>query len=226
MLVFLIGAAVGLLLTHCARADDRLLLVANWSSQLVQNARADTDDLSRMRDPAMVRRFYHRGYLVAVRPSTRYYYLHAIALAYRYCRPWTKLFLERLGRQHYARFGRRLRVTSLVRTVAQQRHLAHINGNAAAATGARRSSHLTGATVDISKRFMNGGEKSWMRRVLYSLRQRGYLYAIEEFRQPAFHIMVYQNYQQYALPRERRRLQANTDLALDASRKATGVTQE
>ncbi|MGH9662839.1 MAG: DUF5715 family protein [Bryobacteraceae bacterium] len=225
MLAFLIGMATGLLLAQCALAGDRLLLVANWSSQLVQNARADTDDLSRMRDRAMVQRFHRRGYLVAVQPGTRCYYLHAIASAYWYCRPWTKLFLERIARQHYAHFGRRLRVTSLVRTVAQQLRLTRVNLNAASATGARRSSHLTGATLDVSKRFMSRGETSWMRRVLYSLRRRGYLYAIEEFHQPAFHIMVYRNYAQYALRRDRKPRAGSTDIALASSRQSAAALE-
>jgi hypothetical protein len=203
-----------------------MLLVANWSSQVIQNARADTDDLSRMRDREMVQRFHRNGYLVSVPPSTRYYYLHAISSAYRYCRPWTKLFLDRLARQHYAHFKRRLRVTSLVRTVSRQLRLTRTNGNAAAATGARRSSHLTGATLDLSKRFMSSSEKSWMRRVLYSLRRRGYLYAIEEFHQPAFHIMVYRNYAQYALKRERQRGPAPKSGTVLASSRQPGTRLE
>jgi Family of unknown function (DUF5715) len=178
-------------------AGGRRLLVADLSSQVVQNARADADNLSRMSDVAMIHRFARRGYLVRVSPDTRLYYLHAIPADLHYCRPWTKLFLERLGRQFHARFGHRLRVTSLVRTIGRQRRLARSNDNAADATGALQSSHLTGATLDISKRFMSARERSWMRDVLYSLRQSGYLYAIEEFQEPVFHIMVYANYPRY-----------------------------
>jgi hypothetical protein len=39
---------------------------------------------------------------------------------------------------------------------------------------------------------------AWLRRVLASLKEKGYLFAIEEFRQPNFHIMVYRNYPDYA----------------------------
>jgi len=178
-------------------AGGRRLLVANLSSQAIQNARADADNLSRMRDVAMIRTFARHGYLASVPPSTRAYYLHGIPAPYRYCRPWTKLFLDRLSRQFHARFRRRLRVTSLVRTVGRQRMLTRINDNAADATGELQSSHLTGATVDISKHSMSAEQRSWMRDVLYSLRQEGYLYAIEEFQEPVFHIMVYANYPEY-----------------------------
>jgi len=182
----------------CLWAGGPRLLVANVSSQVIQNARADADNLSRMHDTAMVQRFAQNGYLISVPLRARFYYLHAVPEPYRYCRPWTRLFLERLSRQYYAKFKQPLRITSLVRTVARQRQLASRNDNAADATGALQSSHLTGATLDISKHSMSARGRNWMRKVLYSLRQAGYLYAIEEFRQPVFHVMVYANYPQYA----------------------------
>lgn len=180
---------------NAVAADDSL--IADDASQAVQNARADDDNLSRMRDARMLRRFVRKGYLVSVPPSTHSYYVHSVPPAYRYCRPWTKLFLQRLSRQYRARFHQRLRVTSLVRTVARQRRLARRNGNAADAIGSERSSHLTGATLDISKRDMSPEAQRWMRDVLYSLRRAGYLYAVEEFEQPTFHVMVYRSYPQY-----------------------------
>ena len=178
-------------------ARDLSLLVANASSQAVQNARANAENLSRMRDLAMIRQFTRDGYLVPVPLRTQFYYLQAIPYAYRYCRPWTKLFLQRLSREYYAKFKQPLRVTSLVRTVGLQRGLARRNGNAAEATGSERSSHLTGATLDISKRFMTPAGENWMRSMLYGLKQTGYLYAVEEFEQPTFHIMIYRNYTAY-----------------------------
>jgi Family of unknown function (DUF5715) len=178
-------------------AGGRRLLVADMSSQQIQNARADADHLSRMRDVKMIKRFAQSGYLVSVPSSARFYYLHGVPGPFQYCRPWTKLFLERLSRQYYAKFGTKLRVTSLVRTVGRQMRLARWNGNAADATGSDQSSHLTGATLDISKHSMSPAAQSWMRDLLHSLRQAGYLYAIEEFEEPVFHVMVYANYPQY-----------------------------
>ena len=95
------------------------------------------------------------------------------------------------------RFGQRLRVTSLIRTISSQRRLERGNPNAARATGPDRSSHLTGATLDISKRFMPRRGRQWIRRVLFRLHQGGYLYAVEEFEQPTFHVMVFPTYQQH-----------------------------
>jgi hypothetical protein len=164
---------------------------------VIQNRRADDDNLSAMRDTRMIRRFAENGFLVRVPAESNSYYLRSVPGSYRYLRPWAKLFLERISRQFHSRFRKKLRVTSLVRTVARQERLARRNGNAAAATGPRRSTHLTGATLDISYAKMTSVERRWIRRVLNSLKHAGHLYAVEEFQQPAFHVMVYRDYAEY-----------------------------
>ncbi len=189
-----------------AGASERLLR-ARWDSQIVQNRRADADNLSRMKNVAMVRRFVRAGLLVPVPHRTKYYYTRNIPAKYRYLRPWSKLFLDRLSRQYYARFRKKLRITSLVRTVALQNAIRRRNKNAASPYGPRRSSHLTGATLDISKKGMGPRELAWMRRVLHSLKQKGYLYAVEEFQQPTFHVMVYRNYPKYVAALQKRQKQ-------------------
>jgi hypothetical protein len=182
---------------------NRTVLVANYDSQAIQNERANEYGLSRMRNAAMIQRFYRDGNLVAVPASTRFYYLHEIAPAYRYLRPWTKLFLDRLSSEYYARFGEPLRVTSLVRTVDSQLRLARFDPNAAEARGPHRSAHLTGAALDISKHSMSYQEVEWMRRTLYELKREGVIYAIEEFVEPNFHVMVYPTYSRYLARLER-----------------------
>jgi hypothetical protein len=189
-------------------AGARSLLAANASSQSIQNARADAYHLARMRDRAMIVQFAEEGYLVPVAPETRYYYLHGIPPAYSYLRPWAKRFLDQIGRQFYANFHQRLRVTSMVRTVALQRRLERRNFNAAEATGDDRSSHLTGATLDISKHSMTWREQRWLRHQLIELEENGYIYAIEEFHQPCFHIMVFPPYRDYVPQPPRRSLEA------------------
>jgi hypothetical protein len=185
----LAGAAI------CAARSGAL--VADPAAQDIQNDRADLENLSRMKDYAMILRFRRAGLLSPVPVSTRTYYLHGIPSKYRYLRPWAKLFLTRLSRQFHARFHRRLRVTALVRTVAYQQALRRRNPNAAPAFGPERSSHLTGATLDISKRFMQARHAEWLRRVLYQLHERRVIYAVEEFGQPAFHVMVHKSYRVY-----------------------------
>lgn len=172
-------------------------LRATTESQIIQNQQADEDNLSRIEDSKMLDRFVRLKLLTAVPGDTRDYYLANVPSRYRYARPWTKLFIERLSNQYRDRFGAKLRVTSLIRTVSLQNSLRRRNANAASPYGEKRSTHLTGASIDISKKGMTRAQQSWMRTVLRSLREKGHIFAIEEFQQPAFHIMVYRQYEDY-----------------------------
>lgn len=172
-------------------------LRADSGSQIEQNKRADADHLSRMADDAMVARWARMKLLTPVPSKTSNYYLHNISQQRRYLRPWAKLLLDRLGQQFRARFGKQLRVTSLLRTVSYQNNLRKRNANAAPATGPKSSSHLTGACLDISKKGMTSSQQSWVRNVLASLHGKKYLFVIEEFYQPVFHVMVHRNYEDY-----------------------------
>jgi hypothetical protein len=113
---------------------------------------------------------------------------------HRYCRPWTALFLSDLARSHAAEFRRPLEVSSAVRTIAYQKRLMEINGNAAAAEGDIVSPHLTGATIDIAKSPLSRQEIAWMRTHLLPLEQAGKIDVEEEFQQACFHITVYKSY--------------------------------
>ena len=172
-------------------------LRATRSSQAIQNERADDDNLSRMEDRAMVERWARLQLLERVPAKTSHYYLHAVRDDNQYLRPWAKLFLERLSRQYHSRHRKPLRVTSLLRTADYQKSLSRRNGNAAAAQGPKRSAHLTGACLDISKKGMTGAQRAWVRSVLSSLKTKGYLYAVEEYQQPVFHILVHREYENY-----------------------------
>ncbi len=189
--------AIVLFVPSRAVANPPLNLRADTESQLVQNEQADADNLSRMEDQAMVERYARLRLLVPVPADTRDYYVHNMPEARRYLRPWSKLFLDRLSRQYRSRFGKSMRITSLVRTEDYQSQLRNRNGNAAPPDGEKRSTHLTGASLDISKKGMTGAEQRWVRRVLHSLKQKGYLFAVEEFSQPNFHVMVYKSYLDY-----------------------------
>lgn len=187
----------------------RSMLAATSLSQSIQNERANAYHLTRMQNRAMIVKFVDDGYLSAVPQATRTYYLHDIPPAYCYLRPWAKRFLDQVSGEFYANFHQRLRVTSMIRTVALQRRLERRNFNAAEATGVDRSSHLTGATLDISKHGMSWREERWMRRQLIVLEQEGYVYAIEEFHQPCFHVMVFPPYGDYVPKRDGQSLEAD-----------------
>jgi hypothetical protein len=118
----------------------------------------------------------------------------------RFCRPWTAQFLSNLDRAHQDLFGRPLQLTSAVRTINFQRHLAHYNGNAAPTSGDTASPHLTGEAIDLGKKGMSLKEIAWMRAVLGQLQASGKLDVEEEFEQACFHISVYKTYEPHRVP--------------------------
>jgi hypothetical protein len=112
----------------------------------------------------------------------------------RYCKPWTRDFLQDLSEDYYEQFHKQLVATSLVRTAEQQKKLRRHNGNAAPQEGDTASTHLTGVTVDVLKRGMTRKEHQWMEQYFLPLREAGLIEPIEERRQPVFHIVVFDSY--------------------------------
>ncbi len=169
-------------------------------SLIRQNTRADQEGLARVRDDADIAALLHSGLLVPLPALNGMHADPRLPENRRYCRPWTAHFLADLSRAHYERFHDSLQVNSAVRTVQYQRHLLHINGNAAPADGDTASPHLTGATIDIGKRGLSSAQIAWMRSYLTPLENSGRIDVEEEFYQACFHISVYQAYRGPAQP--------------------------
>jgi hypothetical protein len=159
-----------------------------------QNERDEAEGLMRIEDDAQLDRLEASRDIVPVPASYSLRVNPDLPLNRRYCRPWTARFLSDLARSHYSRFHRPLQVNSAVRTVAFQRELIQVNGNAAPAEGDTASPHLTGAAVDIGKKGMTLSEISWMRAWLLPLQTAGKIDVEEEFYQSCFHITVYRSY--------------------------------
>jgi hypothetical protein len=159
-----------------------------------QNEKAEADGLERIEDEDDLSDRIARKFLVAVPASASLTVNPDLAEHHRYCRPWTARFLADLARAHEAQFHSPLEVSSAVRTVAYQKHLMAVNGNAAAAEGDIVSPHLTGATIDIAKGGMSRQEIGWMRYWLTPLQSAGKIDVEEEFQQACFHITVYKSY--------------------------------
>jgi D-alanyl-D-alanine dipeptidase len=98
-----------------------------------------------------------------------------------------------LGETH-RRFGGRCFITSLTRTLAYQRSVQKAYPRAAADgnSPSRRSSHLTGSTVDIAFREMPAKARPWLRRRLLALETAQAVQATEE--RLCFHVMVFPDY--------------------------------
>lgn len=159
-----------------------------------QNEKTEADGLERIEDDSDLNDRIARGMLVPVPVSAALTVNGKLPENRRYCRPWTASFLTDLARSHSARFHTALEVSSAVRTVAYQKQLIRVNGNAASAEGDIASPHLTGASIDIAKQGMTREEIGWMRAQLLSLQDAGKIDVEEEFQQSCFHITVYKSY--------------------------------
>jgi len=159
-----------------------------------QNAMADAEGLERILDEDDLSDRIAHGLLVPVPASDALSVNAELPEHHRYCRPWTARFLADLARAHAAQFHGPIELSSAVRTVAYQKHLMAVNGNAAPAMGDIVSPHLTGATIDIAKSGLTRQEIGWMRAWLIPLQTAGKIDVEEEFQQACFHITVYKSY--------------------------------
>ena len=169
-------------------------LRGSHESLVRQNEKSEADGLERIEDDEDLANRIAGKMLVPVPVSSALAINGNLPENRRYCRPWTANFLSDLARAHVARFHTPIQVNSAVRTVAYQKQLARINGNAAAAEGDIASPHLTGATIDIAKQGLTRQEIAWMRARLLPLQDAGKIDVEEEFQQSCFHITVYKSY--------------------------------
>jgi len=179
---------------HMKRGVMPAPLFGSHASLERQNEKTEADGLERIEDEDdLADRIAHR-LLVPVPVSLALTINGNLPVNHRYCRPWTARFLADLARSHAEEFHRPLEVSSAVRTVAYQKRLMGVNGNAAAAEGDIVSPHLTGATIDIAKGPLSRDEVAWMRTRLLALEEAGKIDVEEEFQQSCFHITVYKSY--------------------------------
>jgi hypothetical protein len=171
-----------------------LPLRGSYESLLRQNEKTEDDSLERIEDDDDLADRIARKMLVPVPVSSALNVNQNLPENRRYCRPWTASFLNDLARAHAAEFHHPLEVSSAVRTVAYQKQLMKVNGNATAAEGDVASPHLTGASIDIAKQGLTRQEIGWMRAWLLPQETAGKIDVEEEFRQACFHITIYKSY--------------------------------
>jgi hypothetical protein len=173
------------------------VLRGSHDSLLRQNEEIDRLKLNRIADDQQLEQLELRGELVPLHESRSLVIAANLESNRRFCRPWTRAFLEDLSQAFYANFHQPIQVTSAVRTVEQQAKLQRSNHNAAPIDGETASSHLAGLTVDIGKRIMSVRERVWINQYVLKLQQLGLVEAAEERRQACYHIMVSSRYDEY-----------------------------
>jgi hypothetical protein len=183
-------------------------LLGSRESLIRQNEMTEAEGLERIQDDEDLADRIAQRALVPLPASDALTVNDGLPANRRYCRPWTAKFLRDLSGAHAAVFRRPLLVSSAVRTVAYQKQLEKINGNAAPAEGDVVSPHVTGATIDIAKEQLSREELAWMRTRLLELENTGKIDVEEEFQQSCFHITVYKSYAPPVPPRRKSRRRA------------------
>lgn len=162
------------------------------SAMANENRAADRLSLTRIRDDRHLSWFKDNKRLVPL-PNTRCLRVDPrLKAKYRYVRPMTRTFLVQLSNGYCKQFpGAQLQVNSAVRTIEYQAQLKKHNKNAARGdTKLTRTSHTTGATVDITKLNLNKAQLRWMQKRLKLNEKVRRALVTEEHQQPVFHIMV------------------------------------
>jgi hypothetical protein len=166
-------------------------------SLLIQNAEIDRLELPRIQDDDQLEALKASGDLVPIEAGDTLRFDPRLDPSRRYCRPWTRDFVEDLSQAYYRRFHEQIQVNSAVRTVKVQKKLRRHNRNAAPVEGDTASSHLAGLTVDLQRRGMSQEQIHWMEQYLFYMKALGLVEPEEERHQWVFHIMVSGHYAEW-----------------------------
>jgi len=158
-----------------------------------QNAELDRSQVQRMNSEFDLVQSEISNDLVPVNETEALKIADTLQDTHRYCRPWTRDFLQDISQAFYDAFHTPLQVNSLVRTATQQMTLRRHNHFAAPAFGDTASTHLAGVSVDLSRRGLSNTQYQWIRAYLQPLQQKGLVNPIEE-RQPVLHVVVFEKY--------------------------------
>jgi hypothetical protein len=159
-------------------------------SLLLQNAEVDRLELPRIQDDDELEALKASGALQEILAGESLRFDPRLDPSRRFCRPWTRDFVQDLAQAYYNRFHQQIQVNSAVRTVKIQKKLRRHNRNAAPSDGDTASSHLAGLTVDLQRRGMTNEQIRWMEHYLFYMKALGLVEPEEERRQWVYHIMV------------------------------------
>ncbi len=166
-------------------------------SLLRQNEEVDRLSLPRIYNDAELEDLKARGELVPIIPGETLRIDPRLNPDRRYCRPWTRDFVEDLSQAYFKEFHAQIQVNSAVRTVLIQKKLRRHNRNAAPEKGETASSHLAGITVDLQRRGMTREQVKWVEQYMLPLQQMRFIEPEEERRQWVFHVMVSDRYSEW-----------------------------
>jgi uncharacterized protein YcbK (DUF882 family) len=175
---------------------------------VTQNERLDQLELPRLANDSELEQAIDNEDLVQLKESSSLKIAANLVDTRRYCKPWTRDFVEDFGQAFYAEFHKPIQINSAVRTMDQQKKLRPHNRNAGPVDGDTASTHMAGVTVDISKRGLTRKEHAWIEQYFLPLKEKGLIDPIEERRQPVFHVVVFDGYTDW---REAKQFATQTD---------------
>ena len=198
---------------HLRRARWNPVFRPSRDSLLRQNAEIDRLELPRIQNQAELDQLIASKELVPIIASETLRFDPRLDPDRRYCRPWTRDFLQDLSEAYYNQFHGQIQVNSAVRTVQVQKKLRRHNRNAAPEKGETASSHLAGITVDIQRRGMSREQIAWMQDYMLPLKEQGLIEPEEERRQWVFHVAVSGSYADWRESRTSAGARAGNQLA-------------
>jgi hypothetical protein len=166
-------------------------------SLLRQNAEIDRAELPRIQDDDELEALKTSQALVPIVASEHVRFDPRLDPDRRYCRPWTRDFVEDLADSYYQEFHNSIQINSAVRTVQVQKQLRRHNRNAAPEKGEIASSHLAGITIDIQRRGLSREQIKFVQRFMLPLKNMGLIEPEEERHQWVFHVMVSGRYTEW-----------------------------
>ena len=166
-------------------------------SLLRQNEEIDRLELPRIQDDDELEQLKASEQLVPIVAGQSLRFDPRLNPDRRYCRPWTREFVDDLSEAYYKEFHSQIQVNSAVRTVKIQRKLRRHNRNAAPEKGELASSHLAGITVDLQRRGMTRQQVQWVETYMLPLKNLGLIEPEEERHQWVFHVMVSDRYTEW-----------------------------
>lgn len=179
---------------HVRRVLWNPLFRPSRDSLLRQNQVIDRLELPRIQDDNELEELKASQDLVPIVPGRTLRVDPRLDPDRRYCRPWTRDFVDDLSEAYYKEFQQQIQINSAVRTVQVQKKLRRHNRNAAPEKGETASSHLAGITVDIQRRGMSRQQVKWVEQYMLPLKDLGLIEPEEERRQWVFHVAVSDRY--------------------------------
>src|SRR3954466_14745968 len=162
-----------------------------------QNEIIDQLELPRIADEDELELVIENEELVQLKESSALKIAANLKETRRYCKPWTRDFVQDFSQAFYDEFKKPIQVNSAVRTVQQQKKLRRHNRNAGPIEGETASTHLAGISLDISKRGLTVKQHKWVEQYFLPLKDKGLIDPIEERRQPVFHVVVFDRYTEW-----------------------------